>query len=167
MAAKIKRRALKARKDIYEKEKMTLLDAIAVLRVRPFIEEQVCGRSSPFFCLQAVEVSSPNSTYELVVKTEMKTGVAIPKGRVSLPRDAKPKTDDKILVFAEGRQADEAKKAGAHVVGGPELVDAVRLPIPSLLASHQGSEQVFLSTRSSIINTTLPQYYAHQLLSAQ
>ena len=49
MAAKIKRRALKARKDIYEKEKMTLLDAIAVLRVRPFIEEQVCGRSSPFF----------------------------------------------------------------------------------------------------------------------
>lgn len=37
-------------------------------------------------------------------------------------------TEDKILVFAEGRQAEEAKKAGAHFVGGPELIDGVRLP---------------------------------------
>ena len=29
------------------------------------------------------------------------------------------------MVFAEGRIADEAKKAGADVVGGPELIEAV------------------------------------------
>jgi large subunit ribosomal protein L1 len=84
---------------------MTLADAIAVLR--------------------AVEVASPSSTYELTVKTEMKSGVAVPKGRINLPREAKPKSQDRILVFAEGRQAEEAKKAGAHIVGGPELVDGI------------------------------------------
>jgi large subunit ribosomal protein L1 len=36
-------------------------------------------------------------------------------------------SEDKILVFAEGRQAEEAKSAGAHVVGGPELIDGVRI----------------------------------------
>lgn len=30
-------------------------------------------------------------------------------------------------MFAEGRQAEEAKKAGAHIVGGPELIDGVGL----------------------------------------
>ena len=74
-----------------------------------------------------MEVASPNATYELYVKTEIKNGVAVPKGRVNLPREAKAKTEDKILVFAEGRLAEEAKKAGAHIVGGPELVEGVRL----------------------------------------
>jgi large subunit ribosomal protein L1 len=55
----------------------------------------------------------------------MKTGVAIPKGRITLPREAKPKTQETILVFAEGRQADEARKSGADIVGGPELIDSV------------------------------------------
>jgi large subunit ribosomal protein L1 len=55
----------------------------------------------------------------------MKTGVAVPKGRVTLPREAKLKTQETILVFAEGRQADEARKSGAHIVGGPELIDSV------------------------------------------
>ncbi|KAJ8509164.1 hypothetical protein ONZ45_g8635 [Pleurotus djamor] len=105
LAAKARKRAAKARKNIYDSEKMNLLDAIAVLR--------------------AVEVAKPNATYELLVKTQMKSGVAVPRGRVNLPREAKPRTEDKILVFAEGRQAEEAKKAGAHVVGGPELIDAV------------------------------------------
>lgn len=75
--------------------------------------------------LQAVEVASPNNTYELFIKTEIKSGVAVPKGRVNLPREAKAKTEDKVLVFAEGRQAEEARKAGAHIVGGTELVDGV------------------------------------------
>jgi large subunit ribosomal protein L1 len=62
---------------------------------------------------------------ELVVKTAMSKGTTIPKGRINWPREAKPKTEDRILVFAEGRQADEAKRAGAHIVGGLELVDGV------------------------------------------
>ncbi|KAH7922863.1 ribosomal protein L1 [Leucogyrophana mollusca] len=105
LAAKAKKRALKARKNIYEHEKMTLTDAIAVLR--------------------AVEVAKPNSTYEIVVKTAMTRGSAVPKGRISLPREAKPKTEDRILVFAEGRQAEEAKRAGAHIVGGIDLADGI------------------------------------------
>lgn len=55
----------------------------------------------------------------------MKRGAPIPKGRYSLPKEPKPKTKDRLLVFAEGRQADEAKRAGADIVGGPELIDGV------------------------------------------
>jgi hypothetical protein len=75
--------------------------------------------------MQAVEVASPNNTYELFVKTEIKSGIAVPKGRVNLPREAKAASEEKILVFAEGRQAEEARKAGAHIIGGTELVDGV------------------------------------------
>lgn len=72
-----------------------------------------------------MEVASPTSLYELFVKTKVGNGTAVPRGRVNLPREAKPKAEDKILVFAEGKLADEAKKAGAHIVGGPELIDGV------------------------------------------
>ncbi|KAG6883794.1 hypothetical protein C0993_003697 [Termitomyces sp. T159_Od127] len=104
-AAKARRKAVLAAKKIDRSEFLSFADAIAVLR--------------------AVEVASPNSTLDLYVKTEIKNGVAVPKGRVNLPREAKAMTEDKILVFAEGRQAEEAKKAGAHFVGGPELIDGV------------------------------------------
>ena len=55
----------------------------------------------------------------------MPKGTTIPKGRLTWPREAKPQSEERILVFAEGRQADEAKRAGAHIVGGLELVDDV------------------------------------------
>jgi len=105
LAAKAKKKAAKAKKSIYDSEKMKLSDAIAVLR--------------------AVEVASPSATYEIVIKTEMGKGSAIPKGRYALPREPKSTSKDRILVFAEGRQADEAKAAGADIVGGPELVDGI------------------------------------------
>ena len=72
-------------------------------------------------------MGSPNSCYELVVKTALGKGTTIPKGRYSLPREAKQGNADKILVFAEGRVADEARRAGADIVGGPELADGVRI----------------------------------------
>ena len=72
-----------------------------------------------------MEVSSPKSLYELVIKAEIGNGTAVPRGRVNLPREAKPRGEDKVLVFAEGRLADEARKAGAHIVGGPELIEGV------------------------------------------
>lgn len=59
----------------------------------------------------------------------MKKGTTIPKGRFNLPREAKPQKRDRILVFAEGRAAEEAKKAGADIVGGPELIDGVWLSL--------------------------------------
>ncbi|OJT08477.1 50S ribosomal protein L1 [Trametes pubescens] len=102
---KERKRAKKMKKNVYDNEKMTLDDAITVLR--------------------AVEVASPNSTYELVVKTEMGKGTTIPKGRFNLPRETKEQSKDRILVFAEGRQAEEAKKAGADIVGGLELVEGI------------------------------------------
>ena len=55
----------------------------------------------------------------------MGRGAAIPKGRIQFPREPKEKKKDRILVFAEGRQADEAKRAGAEFVGGTELIEGV------------------------------------------
>ena len=56
----------------------------------------------------------------------MPRGSAIPKGRVSLPKEPKAKPKDKVLVFAEGKTAEEARRAGADIVGGAELVEGVR-----------------------------------------
>ncbi|KAF9531848.1 ribosomal protein L1-like protein [Crepidotus variabilis] len=105
-AAKARRKASAASKEEARLLKLPLKDAIAVLR--------------------AVEVASPQSSlYELFVKTEIGNGTAVPRGRVNLPREAKSKGEDKILVFAEGRLAEDAKNAGAHIVGGPELIEGI------------------------------------------
>ena len=111
---------------------MTLNDAINVLRVRGIVP----WFRDPSHHLKAVEVGSPHATVELTIKTEMPKGVTIPKGRISLPREPKEKEKDRILVFAEGRQAEDAKKAGADIVGGPELVEGVRWPIRSILSCN-------------------------------
>ena len=97
--------------------------------------EYVFRLSRPAYTLQfssikAVEVASPTATFELVVKTEMGKGSTIPKGRYNLPRETKPQSKDRILVFAEGRQAEDAKRAGADIVGGLELVEGVRSSYP-------------------------------------
>ncbi|KAG2022783.1 mitochondrial 54S ribosomal protein MRPL1 [Coprinopsis cinerea AmutBmut pab1-1] len=105
LAAKIKRRQALAAKEDEKAEKLPLEDAINVLR--------------------AVEVASPNSIYELTVRTEVGNGLAVPKGRVNLPREAKKSKEEKIVVFAEGKIAEEARKAGADVVGGPELMESI------------------------------------------
>lgn len=46
---------------------------------------------------------------------------------MALPREPKNMSQDRILVFAEGRHLEEAKKAGADIVGGPELCDGVSI----------------------------------------
>ena len=45
----------------------------------------------------------------------MGNGVAVPKGRFKLPRQVKAQAEDRILVFAEGKLAEEAKKAAKGV----------------------------------------------------
>ncbi|KAF8506838.1 ribosomal protein L1 [Russula emetica] len=112
----------RVRKSIYDSEKMTLADAIHVLR--------------------SVEVGSPNATYELTIKTAMPRGSAIPKGRISLPKEPKAKPKDKVLVFAEGKTAEEARRAGADIVGGAELVEGV--------ATGRIQATLFLSTPTLI-----------------
>ncbi|EJD03727.1 ribosomal protein L1 [Fomitiporia mediterranea MF3/22] len=132
LAARERKKALKSRKNIYENEKMPLADAVNILR--------------------AVEVARPNSTFELVVKTAMKRGSAIPKGRINLPREVKARTRDRVFVFAEGRQADEAKRAGADFVGGTELVEGVRVSyhIGYSVANGRYPATLFLCTPSLI-----------------
>lgn len=123
LAAKARKKASKVRKHIYDSEKIQLQDAVAILRVRT----RDFGRCAvQYSCIsKAVEVSRPNATLEVVIKTAMPKGTTIPKGRLTWPREAKPQSEERVLVFAEGRQADEAKRAGAHIVGGLELVDDV------------------------------------------
>lgn len=70
-------------------------------------------------------MSSPKAAYELSILTHFAKGSAAPRGRVSLPHD--PRTgEEKILVFAEGKNAEVAKKLGATYVGGEELIELVR-----------------------------------------
>jgi hypothetical protein len=52
--------------------------------------------------------------------------LVIPKGRVALPREPKAKPKDKVLVFADGKAAEDARRAGADIVGGAELAEGVR-----------------------------------------
>ncbi|KAF9015762.1 ribosomal protein L1-like protein [Cyathus striatus] len=106
LASKARRKAAAAAAEDAKQQKLTLQEAIAVLR--------------------SVEVASPNCAYELFIKTDFGSGTTVPKGRVALPREPKSnKTEETVLVFAEGRLADEAKKAGAHIVGGVELIDGI------------------------------------------
>ena len=46
-----------------------------------------------------------------------------------MPREPKSKTQDRILVFAEGKAADEARQAGAAIVGGVELIEGVSITL--------------------------------------
>ncbi|KAJ7750250.1 ribosomal protein L1-like protein [Mycena metata] len=106
MAAKIRRRLAKEARLVDHSDDMTLDAAIAVLR--------------------AVEVARPHGAYELYVKTDLRgAGIAVPKGRINIPREPKPKAEDTIMVFAEGRPAEEAKRLGAQIVGGPEMIEGV------------------------------------------
>lgn len=74
--------------------------------------------------LQAVEVGKPLSAYELTIITHHAKGAAAPRGRVSLPKDPRT-TADVILVFADGKQAEAAKKLGVAHVGGEELIEPI------------------------------------------
>ncbi|KAK7063848.1 natural resistance-associated macrophage protein-domain-containing protein [Favolaschia claudopus] len=106
MAAKLRRRAAKEAKLVDHSGDMSLDSAISVLR--------------------ALEVARPHGCYELFVKADLRGGgIAVPKGRINIPREPKPKAEDTILVFAEGRQAEEAKRAGAQIVGGTELIEGI------------------------------------------
>lgn len=89
----------------------------------------------------------------------MSRGAPIPTGRINLPREAKPRKEYRILVFADGRQADEAKKAGAHVVGGLELVDAVC----SFVSPRNLSLRIDYRLRKANTTTARPSS-AHRLL---
>ncbi|KAG8867069.1 mitochondrial 54S ribosomal protein mrpl1 [Serendipita sp. 405] len=80
--------------------KMTLEDAIRVLR--------------------AVEVRSPWSAYELVVRTAVMRGRPSPNGRLTLPKDPRSHRDI-IACFVDEGRVQEALDAGADYAGGLDL----------------------------------------------
>jgi large subunit ribosomal protein L1 len=98
--------------------------------------------------MQSVEWTRPGNTYELTVKTAMPKGAPIPRGRVTFPFEPKTKQRDTVLVFADGDDAIEAKKAGADIVGGVELVEPVSdspSMFPSLLCTLSFWTVVYLT----------------------
>lgn len=126
MQAKERRRELKRiqkTQGAYEAEKMTLVDAIRTLRVS--IPNIISLHFFHDFLFQAVDISHPNATYELVIKTMLGRGSVPPRGRLNLPYSPKPAREDKILVFADGRAAEAAKAAGADIVGGSDLIEGI------------------------------------------
>ncbi|KAG8950658.1 mitochondrial 54S ribosomal protein mrpl1 [Tulasnella sp. 424] len=71
--------------------------------------------------LKAIEVASPSAAYEITITTKFTRGQAAPRGKISLPKDARAKAET-VLVFASGKSVAAAKEAGAHYVGGEELI---------------------------------------------
>lgn len=80
--------------------------------------------------LRALSPGDKSSAYELTLLSRLAGSVNINslRGRSFLAYDASsPKKKEVILVFAEGEKAEEARREGADIVGGKELVDEVRL----------------------------------------
>ncbi|EJD45754.1 ribosomal protein L1 [Auricularia subglabra TFB-10046 SS5] len=102
----VKKKRSSKKESLNASEKLPLEEALAVLR--------------------AVEITRPNSMFELTIKTELDRssgGVTVPKGRISLPREPKERKKDTIMVFADGKKAEDARKVGADFVGGTEMID--------------------------------------------
>ncbi|KAL5639140.1 hypothetical protein ACGC1H_006603 [Rhizoctonia solani] len=74
--------------------------------------------------LRSVDVGRPLSAYELHIKTQFTRGQAPLRGRIALPRDPRTRGET-VLVFAEGKAAQDAREAGAAHVGGEELIPKV------------------------------------------
>ncbi|GJJ74534.1 large subunit ribosomal protein L1 [Entomortierella parvispora] len=75
--------------------------------------------------LKAKEVSKPNHLIEVHIQTNTKAEKHSQPIRTSVLLQKAIKQDSVILVFAEGAFAEQARAAGATIVGGPELVKEV------------------------------------------
>ncbi|KZO90223.1 ribosomal protein L1 [Calocera viscosa TUFC12733] len=122
--------------------------------------------------LKAIEVTRPDNAIELHVKTQFKKGEsAVLRGRLAMPRD--PRTgEDKILVFCELDQVDNATAAGATWCGGAELVADVlegkivpticlatpgMLPTIARLARTLGPKGLMPNVKRGTVNTNVVQ----------
>ncbi|KAK3823826.1 MAG: 50S ribosomal protein L1 [Linnemannia gamsii] len=75
--------------------------------------------------LKAKEVSKPNHLVEVHIQTNTKAEKHSQPIRTSVLLQKAIRQDSVILVFAEGKLAEEARASGAQIVGGPELVKEV------------------------------------------
>ncbi|BGP39201.1 hypothetical protein JCM10450v2_003156 [Rhodotorula kratochvilovae] len=78
--------------------------------------------------LQAWSPKSPNAAYEINITTKPSGSVQLNalRGRVFLPHSCSSATKrEKLVVFAQGAAAQQARDAGADVVGGEELIEQI------------------------------------------
>ncbi|KAI8055542.1 ribosomal protein L1-like protein [Syncephalis plumigaleata] len=74
--------------------------------------------------LRALDAGYPDKQFEVHVKCATDKHNPSVRGSIVLPRNIKQEAT--ILVFAEGKAAEDAKSAGAAIVGGPDLVTSVQ-----------------------------------------
>ncbi|ORX91103.1 ribosomal protein L1 [Basidiobolus meristosporus CBS 931.73] len=74
--------------------------------------------------IKAFAVGKPNHSLELHVKCLKDKTISHIKGSLQLPKGLRKETV--ILVFAEGKAAQEAIAAGAQIVGGAELIPQIQ-----------------------------------------
>jgi large subunit ribosomal protein L1 len=74
--------------------------------------------------LKAFEVGSPSHQIEAHVQCKIEKSTPLIRGSIVLPKSIKQEAT--ILVFATGKKAEEAKAAGAHFVGGEEMIEKVQ-----------------------------------------
>ncbi len=95
------------------------------------IREKV-DKSKTYKIEEAVKLLISNATakFDESVEVHIKTGIdprqsdQAVRGTTVLPHGTGK--EKKIAVFAEGEEANEAKKAGADIVGGQELIDKIK-----------------------------------------
>lgn len=77
---------------------------------------------------QSLSLKTPNAAYEINIQTKPAQTVQLNalRGRVFLPHSCASSTKQALLVvFASGQQAQQARQAGADVVGAEELVEQI------------------------------------------
>ncbi|KAI8377931.1 ribosomal protein L1-like protein [Radiomyces spectabilis] len=74
--------------------------------------------------LQALEVGHPTHQIEAHIQCKIEKSTPLIRGSIVLPKNIKQEAT--ILVFATGKHAEEARNAGAHYVGGEELIEQVQ-----------------------------------------
>jgi large subunit ribosomal protein L1 len=93
--------------------------------------------------LKAFEVGNPSHQIEAHVQCKIEKSTPLIRGSLVLPKSIKQEAT--ILVFATGKKAEEAKAAGAHFVGGEELIERVQageLKFDKCIATPQMFPQV-------------------------
>ncbi|KAI9282240.1 ribosomal protein L1-like protein [Sporodiniella umbellata] len=80
--------------------------------------------SEAFRVLKAFEVGNPQHQIEAHIQCKIEKSTPLIRGSVVLPKSIKQ--EPTILVFATGKKAEEAKAAGAQLVGGEELIEKVK-----------------------------------------
>ncbi|CAO3700548.1 unnamed protein product [Rhizopus microsporus] len=77
-----------------------------------------------FRILKALEVGNPNHQIEAHVQCKIEKSTPLIRGSLVLPKSIKQ--EPTVLVFATGKKAEEAKAAGAQIVGGEELIEQIK-----------------------------------------